>query len=64
MWSARPPHGLPIYRLLSGTDDEDFCRKVSAVLELGFRLHGSPAVTVLDGKALVVQAVTWPVTEQ
>lgn len=56
---TEPPNGLPRYRVLTGPDDEAFCRRVSEALELGYRLHGSPAVTY-DGKFVVVaQAVVW-----
>ena len=51
------PTQLP-YRLLSGTDDEEFCRKVSRAMADGYRLHGSPSVaTDADGRPVVVQAV-------
>ena len=40
----QPPDGLPRYRVLTGPDDETFCRRVSAALDLGYRLHGGPAV--------------------
>jgi hypothetical protein len=39
-----PPDGLPVYRLLTGSDDDAFCRRVSEALELGYQLYGSPAV--------------------
>ncbi len=56
----RPPDGLPTYRLLTGRDDEYFCRRVSEALALGFELHEGPAVAY-DGSDLVVaQALTWP----
>ena len=55
-----PPDNLPVYRLLSGADDEAFCRRVSAALALGYVLHGSPAAT-FDGKSVIVaQALIWP----
>ncbi len=40
-----PPDGMPAYRLLTGKDDETFCRRVSEALKLGYRLHGSPSIT-------------------
>jgi hypothetical protein len=55
-----PPDNLPTYRLLTGADDDKFCRRVSEALALGYELHGSPAAT-FDGKSVVVaQAVVWP----
>jgi len=55
-----PPGGMPRYRLLTGPDDAVFCRRVSEMLDLGYRLHGSPAAT-WDGRSVIVaQAVLWP----
>jgi hypothetical protein len=46
--------------LLTGPDDELFCRRVSEALELGYRLYGSPAAT-FDGTGIIVgQALLWP----
>lgn len=59
---SQPPNGLPIYRVLTGPDDAAFCRRVSEVLELGYRLHGSPALTFNGKDVIVAQAVVWPRT--
>ncbi|HSE11795.1 MAG TPA: DUF1737 domain-containing protein [Rudaea sp.] len=57
---STPPDNLPAYRVLTGPDDDAFCRRVSAALALGYELHGSPALT-FDGKsAIVAQALVWP----
>ena len=54
------PNGLPAYRILTGPDDDKFCRRVSEALALGYRLYGSPAAT-FDGKSVIVaQALIWP----
>ena len=54
------PNGLPTYRILTGPDDDKFCRRVSEALALGYRLYGSPAAT-FDGKSVIVaQAMIWP----
>jgi hypothetical protein len=54
------PNDLPIYRILTGPDDDRFCRRVSEALALGYVLYGSPAAT-FDGKSVVVaQALIWP----
>lgn len=54
------PNGLPTYRILTGPDDDAFCRRVSEALALGYRLYGSPAAT-FDGKSVIVaQALIWP----
>ncbi len=58
--SEQPPNGLPRYRVLTGPDDDKFCRRVSEALDLGFRLHGSPAVTFNGENTIVAQALIWP----
>jgi hypothetical protein len=40
-----PPDGLLTYRVLTGPDDESFCRRVSEALALGYRLHEGPSLT-------------------
>jgi len=57
---SNTPNNLPVYRVLTGPDDDEFCRRVSEALALGYILYGSPAVT-FDGKSVVVaQALIWP----
>ena len=50
----------PLYRLLTGTSEDDLSGKVDEALRAGYRLHGSPAVTSNAGALVVVQAVRWP----
>lgn len=57
---SAPPDGLPSYRVLTGPDDEAFCRRVSAALALGYLLHEGPAVTFDGENVIVAQAVLWP----
>ncbi len=45
------------YRLLTGPDDADFCRRVSQALAEGYRLHGGPALTYDGERIVVAQAV-------
>ena len=53
------PDGRPIYRLLTGVDNKEFCQKVSKALVQGYQLHGSASIT-FDGKNnIVAQAVVW-----
>ncbi|MET7373037.1 DUF1737 domain-containing protein [Micromonospora arida] len=33
------------YRLVTGPDDADFCARISGLLDQGYRLYGSPALT-------------------
>ena len=54
-----PPDGLPLYRVLTGPDDDAFCHRVSDALELGYRLHGSPAVAFDGSRVIVAQALLW-----
>ncbi len=56
-----PPDDLPRYRLLTGPDDERFCRRVSAAMDRGYILYGSPGATCTPtGELLVAQALVWP----
>ncbi len=57
---GKPPHDLPIYRLLTGPDDASFCRRVSEALALGYVLYGSPAATFDGEHVIVAQAIIWP----
>ena len=50
---------MPRYRLLTGADDEAFCRRVSQALELGYELYGDPAISLDGGRTVVAQAVIW-----
>lgn len=47
----------PRYRLLTGLDDHAFCERVSAALEDGYELYGSPAATFNGKDVIVAQAV-------
>jgi hypothetical protein len=58
--AALPPDGLPTYRILTGPDDDVFCRRVSEALELGYQLYGSPAATFDGENVIVAQALIWP----
>ena len=58
--SDHPPEGLPTYRVLTGPDDATFCRRVSAALEQGYLLYGSPSTTFNGESVIVAQAIIWP----
>ena len=45
------------YRLLTGPDDHAFCERVSAALDDGYELYGSPAATFNGKEVIVAQAV-------
>ena len=49
-----------MYRLLTGPDDAQFCHRVSEAVQLGYLLHGSPAITFDGQKVIVAQALLWP----
>jgi len=34
---------MKLYRILTGPDDSSFCHKVTAALNKGWELHGSPS---------------------
>ncbi len=48
------------YRLITGPDDMEFCARVSQVLEEGYELYGSPAITYDGARVVVAQAVVLP----
>lgn len=48
------------YRVLTGPDDNAFCARVSAALDDGYVLHGSPAITYNGERCIVAQAVILP----
>jgi hypothetical protein len=45
------------YRLLTGPDTSAFCERVSDLLEQGYELHGSPALTWDGTTTYVAQAL-------
>ncbi|APB00550.1 DUF1737 domain-containing protein [Nocardia seriolae] len=47
------------YRLITGPDDASFCERISALLDEGYRLHGSPAVTFNGVSVIAAQALVW-----
>ena len=54
-----PNPRYPRYRVLTGSDDDRFCERVSEALALGYELHGGPAITAADGAVYVAQALLW-----
>ncbi|MGO4536483.1 DUF1737 domain-containing protein [Leifsonia sp. 2MCAF36] len=51
------------YRLLTGPDDAEFCRRVSSALKEGYVLYGSPAATFNGESVIVAQALVLPAAE-
>jgi hypothetical protein len=50
---------MKLYRFLTGPDDVAFCKRVSAALNRGWRLEGSPTLTFdpLKGRVICGQAI-------
>jgi hypothetical protein len=57
--ALQPPAGLPRYRLLTGPDDDAFCRRVSEALDAGYALSGSPFGTFDGERTIAGQALVW-----
>ncbi|MDJ0319046.1 DUF1737 domain-containing protein [Pseudarthrobacter sp. PS3-L1] len=57
--SEKPVRSLS-YRLITGPDDSSFCERISAYLDEGYVLHGSPAATFDGGQIIVAQAIMLP----
>ena len=57
--SSQPEERLR-YRLLTGDDERAFCQRVSAALNEGYALYGSPTITHGPDGAIVAQAVVLP----
>ena len=45
------------YRLLTGPDDSSFCERISAALDEGYELYGSPSITHTPDGVVAAQAV-------
>ena len=50
-------HRIIRYRLLTGPDDANFCKRVSEALAEGWELYGSPSISVSGDRVMVAQAV-------
>ena len=57
---------MNVYRLLTGPDDSSFCHKVTAALNKGWSLYGSPSLTFdpEQKRVIVAQAVVKEVDGQ
>jgi len=55
----QPPNGLPVYRLLTGPDDAEFCKRVSEAIMMGYVLYGSPTMAFDGQRVIVGQALVW-----
>jgi hypothetical protein len=50
---------MKVYRFLTGPDDNAFCHRVTAALNKGWSLHGSPSLTFnsTTGQVIAGQSV-------
>ncbi|MEH0842099.1 DUF1737 domain-containing protein [Micromonospora sp. CPCC 205711] len=48
------------YRLITGPDDAEFCARVSGLLDQGYQLYGSPALTFNGERVIAAQALVLP----
>ena len=50
---------MQLYRFLTGPDDAQFCKRVSAALNKGWALHGAPSLTFdpVKGRVICGQAI-------
>ncbi len=51
------PEAPKRYRLITGIDDSEFCSRMSDLLDSGYVLHGSPAITFNGVNNIVAQAI-------
>ncbi|HUG62179.1 MAG TPA: DUF1737 domain-containing protein [Methylomirabilota bacterium] len=51
---------MKLYRIITGPDDSAFCHRVTAALDKGWDLAGSPTMTFdpVQGRTICGQAVT------
>jgi len=45
------------YRLITGKDDANFCKRISELLDEGYKLYESPSCTFNGQDVIVAQAV-------
>jgi hypothetical protein len=45
------------YKLVTGKDDPDFCKRITELLAQGYELHGSPSISFNGEHMVVAQAV-------
>ena len=50
---------MKLYRIITGKDDSEFCHRISAALDKGWELYGSPSLTFdsVRGVTICGQAV-------
>ena len=50
---------MKLYRYLTGVDDVNFCKRISAALNRGWELHGNPTLTfdAVKGRVICGQTI-------
>lgn len=48
------------YRLITGKDDSEFCKRISGLIDDGYILYGSPSLTFNGEYVVAAQAVILP----
>ncbi|WP_208380106.1 DUF1737 domain-containing protein [Psychromonas algarum] len=51
------PHSIETYKLITGKDDSEFCRRITEKLSEGYELYGYPTMTFNGEHVVVGQAV-------
>lgn len=51
------PQAKSTYKLITGKDNEDFCQRITDLLNQGYELYGSPALSFNGEHMVVAQAV-------
>lgn len=52
------------YKLITGPDDATFCERITKLLNEGYELYGSPALTYNGEQVIAAQAVILKSKEQ
>lgn len=51
------PQSTEQYKLVTGNDDAEFCKRITKLLAEGYELYGSPAMAFNGEHMVVAQAV-------
>jgi len=52
------PQSTEKYKLITGKDDAEFCKRITKLLTEGYELYGSPSIAFNGEHMVVAQAVT------
>lgn len=45
---------MKLYRIITGKDDSEFCHRISAALDKGWELYGSPSLTFDSARGVTI----------